>query len=179
MAGILRHFPDKYGVTLDSEGWAKIDDLVRALRAAGYPWVEKWHVRAIAELDPKGRYEVMGDKIRARYGHSVKVKVEPLSYEAPPTLFHGTIEENLPSIRAKGILPMRRLKVHLSASIEDAVETARRHGPRVVVLEIDVECVERSGYTVARASKTVYVADYIPPECIKKVHRVHAYRREG
>ncbi len=171
LAGILRHFPDKFGVEVDGEGWARIDDVVAALRRAGYVWVERWHIEAIAELDPKGRYEVRGDRIRARYGHSISVRVEPLSYDAPPILYHGTTRASLPSIMAKGILPMRRLKVHLSESIDDAAEVARRHGPDIIVLEVDVECVRERGYTVARASRKVYIADYVPPECIKRVIR--------
>ena len=169
MAGILRHFPERYGVRVDGEGWALIDEVVQALRRAGYLWAERWHVEAIAALDPKGRYEVREGRIRARYGHSIRVKVEPLSYETPLTLYHGTTRENLLSIMAVGILPMKRLKVHLSETVEEALEVARRHGRNVVVLEVDVNCVKRKGYTVARASKRVYIADKVPPECIRRV----------
>lgn len=171
LAGILRHFPESYGVRVDERGWASIDELVTALRRAGYWWVSRWHVEAIGVLDPKGRYEVRDGRIRARYGHSINVSVEPLSYDAPPILYHGTLEDNLGSIMKNGILKMRRVKVHLTSSLEDAIETARRHGSRVAVLVVDTSCLRERGLVVARASKTVYVVDYVPPDCIKRVIR--------
>ncbi len=172
VSGILRHFPDSYGVKVDDKGWASIDELVEALkRLPGYKWVERWHIEALAALDPKGRFEVREGRIRARYGHTIKVEVEPLPGEPPRVLYHGTVAGNLPSIRAKGVLPMRRLMVHLSATIEQAVEVGRRHGSDVVVLEVDVGCLREKGLEPAMASKAVYVVDWVPPECIRRVIR--------
>lgn len=172
VSGILRHFPESYGVKVDGKGWASIDELVTALRKLpGYRWVERWHIEALAALDPKGRFEVSGGKIRARYGHTIKVEVEPLPGEPPRLLYHGTVSSNLPSIKAKGILPMRRLKVHLSPTPEIAVEVGRRHGGDVVVLEVDVECLKEKGLKPAMASKVVYVVDWVPPDCIRRIIR--------
>jgi putative RNA 2'-phosphotransferase len=170
MAGILRHFPEAYGVSVDSRGWASLDSLLSGLRSR-YPWVKEWHVKAIALLDPKGRYEVKGNYIRARYGHSLPVEVEPISLDHPQILYHGTRFDRLSGIMERGILRMARRKVHLSSSPEEALEVAKRHGGEPVVLEVDTLCVEERGYKVVRASKTVYTTDYVPPECIRWVIR--------
>ncbi len=167
LSGILRHYPDKYGVKIDSRGWAFINEIVEGLRRTrGFEWVREWHLIGIAKHDPKGRFEVRGSMIRARYGHTIKVEIEPLPGEPPETLYHGTSIDRLSSILKQGLKPMKRLYVHLTSSFEDAVETGRRHGSRVVVLKIDSKCLGREGFSVKRASKTVYVVERVPPKCI-------------
>ncbi|MCE4603446.1 MAG: RNA 2'-phosphotransferase [Aeropyrum sp.] len=169
IAGLLRHYPHRYNVELDRAGWARIADIRRALAASVGPWVREWHVRGIAMFDKKGRYEVVGDKIRARYGHSMPVEVEPMPGAPPNILYHGTVEENLNSIMSRGIVGGRRIKVHLTSEFSDAVATAKRHGRRVVVLEVNVECIKKKGLDVERASNTVYTTKWVPPDCIKRV----------
>ncbi len=167
MAGLLRHYGPKYGVAVDEEGWARIGDVVRALRRMGFRASERL-VREIALSDPKGRYEVRGDKIRARYGHSlpVRIRYEPLE-SPPPRLYHGTPARNLGSIMRRGLLPGKRLYVHLSATREQAYETGRRHGRPVVILSVDTGCLARHGIPVYKASEQVYLAPRVPPDCIR------------
>ena len=171
MAGLLRHYPHRYGLRLTREGWARIDDLVEALhRIPGFEWVERSHILEVARRDEKGRYEVRGDYIRARYGHSVPVAIEyPEPREPPRELYHGTPARNLRGIMARGILPGKRLWVHLSATPGDAIETGSRHGPDVVVLVVDTECLRRAGYRVYKATDRVYLVKRVPPECIERV----------
>ena len=180
VSGILRHFPDRYGVRLDTGGWASLGDLVAALRRLpSYSWVEPWHLEALAALDPKGRFEVREGRIRARYGHSVRVEVEPLPGEPPRLLYHGTTRDRLHPILSRGLLPMKRLKVHLTTTPEAAEEVARRHGPDVVILEVDVECMERRGLKPEKASHAVYVADWVPPECLRPLNAPRRAPGEG
>ena len=170
MAHALRHDPGRYGIRLDPRGWASVEGLVRGLKPL-FPWLERWHVEAVALLDPKGRYELRGGRIRARYGHSVRVEVEPLPGDVPPLLYHGTVEDRLGSILRLGILPMRRVLVHLSASVEDAIETGRRHGPRVAVLVVSRDCLAERGLMPERKGRSVYTVRRVPPECIIGVLR--------
>ncbi len=170
MAHALRHDPGRYGVRLDARGWASVEELVRGLKPL-FPWLERWHVEAVALLDPKGRYELHGGRVRARYGHSVRVEVEPLPGGVPALLYHGTVEERLGSILRRGILPMGRVLVHLSGSVEDAVETGRRHGPRVVVLVVSRDCLVGRGLRPERKGRSVYTVERVPSECIIGVVR--------
>jgi len=169
LSGILRHFPQEYGVEVDERGWARIDDIVSSLRRLrGYSWIQRWHVEAIALFDPKGRFELSGDRIRARYGHSIRVTVEPLGYDAPRTLYHGTSATRVESIMEKGIVRMKRLKVHLTSELDQAFEVGSRHGSPAAII-VDTECLRERGIRVERASRTVYTVDYVPPECIRGV----------
>ncbi len=172
MSALLRHIPHEAGVTLDSEGWVTIRELVKGITERWrnkelYSWVTEHHVRAVAYLDPKGRFEIKGDKIRARYGHSLNVRITFNVDHDVKTLYHGTTWRAWLRIKREGILPRRRIWVHLTASPEDAYETGRRHGRDVVILKVNADCLRRKGLTVYRASKTVWVVKYVPPECIE------------
>ncbi len=177
VSALLRHIPWEAGLKPDPQGWVDVDELVRGIRErwrnrSAYQWVTREHIIALALLDPKGRFQLTPDhqKIRAAYGHSIRIQLgyKPLKPgEAPPTLLHGTTRSRLPSILREGLKPGRRLMVHMTPFLEDAVETARRHGPDVVVLEIDTRCLYRHGIPVYRASNRVYLAPHVPPDCIR------------
>ncbi len=174
MSGLLRHFPEAGGLSPDPEGFVKIDDLLRAVhewKKSDYSWVSRDHIVAVAELDPKGRFEVIGAKIRATYGHSYTVKVRYPVVARPGRLYHGTQAEKLPSIMREGLKPMKRLYVHLTKSLEDAWDTARRRPGTPVVLVVDGDLLASLGIPVYRASSLVYLARHVPPRCIVKVLR--------
>ena len=92
MAKALRHEPSRYGLELDDEGWTSLPALAAALRVA----VED--VEAAVALPGKRRYEIAGDRVRARYGHSVSSAIEREPAEPPETLFHGTTRDVVPAI---------------------------------------------------------------------------------
>jgi len=174
MSGVLRHFPEAAGLSLDREGFADIRELVNAIRTwekSDYSWVTEDHVLAIALLDPKGRFEIRNGRIRARYGHSVRVRVEYEMARDISALYHGTQEEKLARIRREGLRPMKRLYVHLSSSIDDAWENARRRGGVPVVLVVDAGRMLRDGIPIYKASPAVYLASYVPPRYIVRVLR--------
>ncbi len=169
---ILRHEAPSLGVELDSEGWADLSRVVEVVRErAGAHWVREEHVEAVAATDPKGRFEVVDRRIRARYGHSLPVSPKLEEDREVEVLYHGTSAASVAKILREGLLPMKRRWVHLSASVEDAVEVGRRKSKNVIVLRIDVSRLREVGHRVYRASPRVYVTDYVPPSCIEVLPR--------
>lgn len=166
MALILRHRPEEFGVELDELGFCPLSSLVRALRKR-FPWVDERVVRAIVEGDEKGRYEMKGDRIRARYGHSVPVVLDQRPVRPPELLYHGTSSSALPSILEEGLKPMGRRFVHLSASIEDALSVGRRRDPKPVILEVKAGEAWRRGIPFYRPSERIYLAPHIPPALLR------------
>jgi len=167
LSGILRHYPWRVGVGIDPKGWVDLKSLVNGINSLrDYEWVKEWHIRAIVAFDPKGRFEIKGNRIRARYGHTLPVKVEPLPGPIPERLYHGTPIENLRSILREGIKKMKRNKVHLANSFDSAVEVGARRSNIVVVFEIDSSCLLREGFKVEKASNIIFIVDYVPPKCI-------------
>ncbi|AMQ18166.1 RNA 2'-phosphotransferase [Thermococcus peptonophilus] len=165
MAYILRHSPEEFGLRPDVEGFVSLSELVNALKTV-YPEATEDLVREIVENDPKGRYEIRGDRIRARYGHSFPVSLDHEEDTESRFLYHGTPRRNLPSILKEGLKPMKRQYVHLSTNKIEALETGRRHGRDVVLLVIDAECLRRRGLRIYKAGKNVRLVERVPPECI-------------
>ena len=60
-------------------------------------------------------------------------------------LFHGTGEKYVNSIREQGLIPKRRLYVHLSKDIETAVKVGKRHG-KEVIFQVTAGQMFRDGY---------------------------------
>uniref|UniRef100_UPI0040747510 Probable RNA 2'-phosphotransferase n=1 Tax=Thermococcus kodakarensis (strain ATCC BAA-918 / JCM 12380 / KOD1) TaxID=69014 RepID=UPI0040747510 len=165
MAYILRHSPEEFGLRPDVEGFVSLNELVNALKTV-YPEVTEEFVREIVENDPAGRYEIRGDRIRARYGHSFPVSLDHEEDTESRFLYHGTPRRNLPSILKEGLKPMKRQYVHVSTDKIEALETGRRHGREVVLLVIDAECLRKRGFKIYKAGKNVRIVERVPPDCI-------------
>jgi len=158
---VLRHEPERIGLTLDPAGWADVDTLVRLANREGLtPDV----VREIVTSDPKGRYELSPDgaRIRATYGHSLAVDLG-LEPAAPPEhLYHGTARQSVDAIREHGLRPGGRRYVHLSGRESTAREVGARHG-RPVVLRVKSRVMYGEGKRFLRAGNDVWLVDEVPP----------------
>src|ERR1044071_9922182 len=112
---VLRHQPEKVGVTLDPEGWVSVSTLLEALGAHGLRLTLEG-LREVVSSNDKQRFSFGADglSIRASQGHSVEVELGYEPQPPPPTLYHGTAERFLPSIRQQGLSKGRRHHVHLS-----------------------------------------------------------------
>lgn len=167
LSGLLRHFPDSFGIKLDDRGFAKMEDVVKVLKER-YGVGER-EITAIVLFDRKGRFEMRNGKIRAKYGHSVKIDYRwSESGKIPEKLYHGTKPENVDSILKLGLLPMKRNEVHLSESIEDAVEVGRRYCESPAVLEINAKKMIEDGFEIRKKGK-VYTADFVPSKYVRVV----------
>ncbi|MHA1265594.1 MAG: RNA 2'-phosphotransferase [Candidatus Helarchaeota archaeon] len=170
---ILRHNPDKIGILLDKVGFTKvsIDDFISIVqKQPGFNWVDRQIIYALVELDPKGRFEIHGNRIRARYGHSLKsIEIPLIEGFIPEILYHGTNENAYKRIQVEGLKAMGRNKVHLSVSLADAEKVGRRHGGKVVLLEISARMAKQDGINIFPASPTIFVADFIPPRFIHRI----------
>ncbi len=168
LSGLLRHFAGDFGVQLDREGWARLEGVVRVVRERFN--VGRAAIELIAAFDAKRRFEIRDGKIRARYGHSIPVDKDwSESDEVPEKLYHATHPRNVKSILEKGLLPMRRIEVHMCERPEEALEVGRRHCSEPVLLEIDANKAEKAGIRIRKKGR-VYTADRIPPEFIKVVN---------
>lgn len=166
MALVLRHKPREFGLELDEQGFCDLRALVEVLRKR-FPEVDERVVREIVKSNEKGRYEIRGGRIRARYGHSVPVALDLEPVEPPDFLYHGTARRFLPSILQEGLKPMGRRFVHLSLTKEDALEVGRRRDAKPAVLLVEARRAHEAGVRFYRASDKVYLADRIPPQFLK------------
>lgn len=165
---VLRHAPWEYELELDENGWVRVEQLLTALKENGkWESVTKGDLEHIIENSDKKRYELVGGKIRALYGHSVPKKIVKESAEPPVILFHGTARRFLESIENKGLLPKGRQYVHLSNDIETALQVGKRHDEKPAILEIDAKKAWDEGIKFYLGNDKVWLADNVPSIYIK------------
>ena len=109
MSKILRHSPEEFGLSHDPmDGSCAIADLIEVLRVQ-----TKWSEIRVGDIEEvvarceKQRFEIIGDRIRARYGHSHDKVSYPVAIP-PQVLYHGTNVQAALVILKQGLLPMRR-----------------------------------------------------------------------
>lgn len=164
---ILRHEPGAIGIALDQNGWVSVADLLHALANHGKP-LTRGDLESIVATSDKRRFALNPDRsmIRANQGHSVQVDLALPPTIPPDVLFHGTVERNVPSIRAHGLLKGKRHHVHLSATRELAVVVGRRRG-EPYVLEVDARGMVAAGLGFYRTENGVWLTEHVPTRFLK------------
>lgn len=170
MALILRHRPDEFGIRLDAEGYAGIDELLRAMRSSPqWSEVTRDDIVEVIERQEKPRFELQSDRVRALYGHSLPQRIEYQEVEPPEYLYHGTSPASLDRIRVEGLLPMERQYVHLSATPEDAYQVGRRRSQQPTILRIRAREARQAGIRFHQAEAHIYLARKVPRQFIEEM----------
>lgn len=167
MSLVLRHRPDKIGLTLDANGWAKVADLIACSQRGGLP-LSRDLIRQVVATNDKKRFVLSedGERIRAAQGHSLPIDLELAPQQPPDRLFHGTASRFLDSIREKGLLRGRRQHVHLSLDRATAVKVGQRHG-KPVVLTVHAGQMWDAGMPFFLSDNGVWLTDRVPPEFLE------------
>ncbi|MBX9623218.1 MAG: RNA 2'-phosphotransferase [Gemmataceae bacterium] len=161
---VLRHKPEQIGLSLDPNGWADVDELIRLATAAGRRLDRPLLDRIVAENDKKRfAFSDDGRRIRASQGHSVEVDLALSPVTPPELLYHGTATRFLDSIRATGLRPGSRQHVHLSADEATATTVGRRHGVPVVLV-VKADEMAAAGHSFYRSANGVWLTERVPAE---------------
>lgn len=162
MAGILRHFPERFGIELDKQGYANIEELASRIgRRNRYGWLRATHIIAVAETDERGRYQVKEDKVRATYGHTIDVDLSDLPDSDREEYFYPTSYEELGLIEERGLIPVNHSYIHLSGTKEKAMEAGKIHNPNPVIIKIDGKRAREEGISIKKGGKEVYLSKEI------------------
>ena len=167
ISGALRHFPDDLGLAMNQHGWVDLDVLCDAMRTR-YKWSNKDKLLSIIESDEKGRYEIQGRKIRARYGHSVNVDLD-YPENTLPELYYGASREELDILLEKGIKPVKQRYVHLSTTSEKALEVAKIHTDDPILILIKAQEAQSEGITMLSATDNIVLSEEISPEYLELI----------
>jgi len=166
----LRHAPDRFGLSLDSEGWTPISDLLAALRRHRREWqtvTEDDLDRMLAQAN-KQRFEIRDGRIRAYYGHSLDQIIQHEPAIPPDSLYHGTTPYALAAIRQDGLRPMSRQYVHLSTTEQTARMVGSRRTDTPVILRIDARAAHTAGIAFYHGNEDIWLSDAIPPQFISE-----------
>ena len=157
---ILRHKPEKFGVTLDLQGWAPIDTVLHAAK------IDRPTLETIVVEDAKGRYSISedGKSVRANQGHTKKsVHISFKTAVPPVTLWHGTTDDVWSQIQKHGLKPMSRHHVHLSDDKSTAEAVAGRRKSSTVVLAVDAKKMLADGIKFFISDNGVWLVDHVAP----------------
>ena len=163
----LRHAPQEYGLTLDEQGWVLVKDLIDALKKQEkYSDLALKDIADMIQVSEKKRHEIVGDRIRALYGHSTEEKINKDAVQPPDVLYHGTAHKFLQKILQQGLIPKDRQYVHLSQDMETAITVGKRRDTDPVVLRIDALTAWKDGINFYHGNDTIWLADEIPAKYI-------------
>jgi putative RNA 2'-phosphotransferase len=159
---VLRHKPEEIGLTLDPNGWAGVDDLIRLANAGGRPFTRPLLEQIVAGNDKRRfAFSPDGQRIRASQGHSVEVDLALAPAVPPELLYHGTATRFLASIRTQGLLPGSRQHVHLSHDAATARKVGQRHG-RPAILTIAAQTMSSAGHLFYLSANQVWLTEHVP-----------------
>ncbi|MDF1556713.1 MAG: RNA 2'-phosphotransferase [ANME-2 cluster archaeon] len=167
ISGGLRHFPDDLGLGMNQHGWVDIDVLIDVMMTR-YPWASENRLIGLVESDVKERYQIDGNKIRARYGHSIDVDMDFPENDLPE-LFYGVSQEEADMIMEIGIRPVRQRYVHMSTTYEKAVEAASVHTEDPVIFKVDAFTAMNDGIVMMKANELIVLSEEIPPEYLEVI----------
>lgn len=164
---VLRHAPETIKLSLDSNGWASVEELLQQCNAFQKK-LDFETLKHIVETNDKKRFAFNADmtKIRASQGHSITIDLDIKPVTPPTVLFHGTVEKFLEAIKNEGLKKMSRQHVHLSNDIETATKVASRRG-KPIILTIEAETMLQEGYLFYCSENGVWLTDEVPPKYIK------------
>jgi len=163
MSYLLRHNPES--LKIDRHGFVPLDELLEKLNERFK--VDRRLISEIVEESDRKRFEIVGNKIRALYGHTIPVKLELEEDKVAKVFYHGTTPDAASKILKVGLKPMKRRWVHLSPTVEIATEVGLRRTKNPIVLEIDAEAARKNGVRFYKATDKVYVCEAILPRCIR------------
>jgi len=165
---VLRHKPEAIGLTLDSQGWASISELIE--KSASEITLTNSLIKQVVTTNEKQRFSLSEDKqrIRANQGHSVKIDLNLTPKEPPTALYHGTATRFLCSIMKEGLQPGERHHVHLSTDIKTATSVGQRYG-KPIVLRVASGKMYLKGYEFFLSENGVWLTELVKPQFISVI----------
>ncbi|MBC7099735.1 RNA 2'-phosphotransferase, partial [Candidatus Bipolaricaulota bacterium] len=82
-------------------------------------------------------------------------------------LYYAVAPEAVKQATTEGLKPLARRMVHLSPTVERALEAGKVRTENPVVLVVDVRRAREMGIKILKASDRVYLAPEIPPQCVR------------
>ncbi len=163
MSYLLRHNPEN--LKMNRHGFVSLEELLEKVKERFQ--IDKKFIFDIVEKSERKRFEIVEDKIRALYGHTIPVKLELEEDKMVKVLYHGTTWDAASKILKMGLKPMKRKWVHSSPTTEMAKEVGLRKTRKPVILEINAEAARHNGVRFYKASDRVYVCNNLSPKYIK------------
>jgi len=171
MAGVLRHFPDRFDLEMDKQGWLEASEFIDAVKSQRrhFHYLETKHLQAVVETDPKGRYQLKNGRLRATYAHTLDLELDLPTDKNPEHLYFACSKDDSTEYLEHGLYPGDRNMVHLSSTRLNALEAGRHIIGKPIVLLVDVRAAEGADCAIMKAGTTVYLVKELPGDFLKKL----------
>lgn len=172
---VLRHGAVQQGLSIDSHGFIRVQELLSHPRFRGY---SEQDVRDVVSNNDKQRFALGNDScgelmIRANQGHSIEVQdlaLTEFDYEEIPWAIHGTYKKNIHLIQQDGLSRMSRQHIHMSVNLPDSanVISGMRHDCDYLV-RVNIWKAAQDGLKFFKSANDVILCPgdengYIPPK---------------
>ena len=176
---ILRHQPEILGLNLDNEGFLSCSITDLALKIAEQKdrldWVTVEDIKAVVDTDPKGRYEISDNSIRATYGHSIKLN--PLEFpddveDLPEFVYYAGNNHEVGTMLRLGLIASDRRDrnyLHLSVNIKDAYSVAKNYTRYPKLIRITIHDAANSNIKFKKVSPFIVISEEVPPQFLEEI----------
>ena len=159
---MLRHRPDEFGLQVDRYGFADLDAVLSAFQDRNSTFTLE-DIEKVVYDGEKQRFEIVENRIRARYGHSFSIDLGLDPSEPPEFLYKGVDSADAERLLSEGLAPDDRDYVHLSFDADVAARLSARPGRRGAVIRIAATRAHQSGVHFYDCGPTV-LTKHIPGE---------------
>lgn len=164
IAYILERRPDEFGLVMESEGYIKIKELLKALNEEKeFRHVRRPHLNEILYSIANPPFEIVGNRIRAK--HRDRLPRPNLARDLPKLLYTYIRRKAHPCVTDTGIFPSGYHQVVLSANRDLAERMGNRSDPQPVILTVHVQKSLDNGVRFYQAGELLFLAASIPPDC--------------
>ena len=164
IAYILERRPDEFGLVTDKDGFIKVKELLKALNEeAGFKYVRRSHLDELLISLPDPPFELSDHVIRAKQREHLPK--QNYTSDLPKLLYTCVRQKAYPYVKVKGIHPTGYAQIILSSRRDLAERMGRRIDRSPILLTVQVELSKAKGVAYYRAGESLFLADFIPPEC--------------
>lgn len=169
---VLRHDPASVGLTLDGNGWAKVDDLLASLKKKS-KGLDRTLLEKVVTENAQQRFSFSedGQSIRANEGHSVQIDIKSTEQSPPEYLYHGTDKLHMDEIEISGLLKGKQQHVHLYEDPRDAHANSQRH-KHPVILEVASRLMESHDFKLYRTEIGDWLTEEVPPDYLNRQFKI-------
>ncbi len=161
---ILERRPDEFGLVIDSQGYIKIKELLKALNEEkGFKHVRRSHLDEILYSITNPPFEICDNRIRAK--HRDRLPKPDVARDLPKLLYTSIRRKAHSFVADKGIFPSGYHRVVLSSDRNLAERMGKRSDPEPVILTVHVQKSLENGVMFYQAGGLLFLAASIPPNC--------------
>lgn len=159
---MLRHRPDEFEIQVDRYGFADLDAVLSAFQDRDSTFTLE-DIEKVVYDGEKQRFEIVENRIRARYGHSFSIDLGLDPSEPPEFLYKGVDSADVERLLSEGLAPDDRDYVHLSFDADVAARLSARPGRRGAVIRIAATRAHLAGVHFYDCGPTI-LTKHIPGE---------------